>query len=451
MQIIPSLLASLLLWAAPSLGWVQLPPFQHTTSSAVSSFHTRLDAAARIAVPASELDADLTSDERTVVSVVRSCGPSVAFVTSVLPLESTSNSGRRRRRWTGTPKPNNRTETKTLPRGQSLGSGSAFVVDETGYLVTNYHVIESAYRMIAASKAVDAMVDGLVANATNCTGFSYDFWNSTVQSLLQPSSLPLPQIYVRLNSETRYQACRVVGVKPDLDVAVLQVLTEDTDTNNNNTAVVVAPAVHSVTTGVVSAVDRELNTVGGRSRTRITPIQGCIQTDAAINPGNSGGPLLSLKGQVVGVNTAIVSTSGSNAGIGFAVPSDQIQPVVEKIILNDKASSSSKKGRGWLGVSMVDRRTLDNSNNTLGEKNWVARVEPHSPAEKAGIRAIQILDNGSVRYGDAIVAIAGKTVETFVELQTELKKCVVGENLTVTLEDEQGERRVVYIDLEARP
>lgn len=158
---------------------------------------------------------------------------------------------------------------------------------------------------------------------------------------------------------------------------------------------------------------------------------------------------MNLKGQVVGVNTAIVSTSGSNAGIGFAIPSDQVQPVVEKMILNDKARSSARtRGRGWLGVSIVEP---NDGNSPLSQKNWVVQVERNSPADKAGIQAIRIFGNGSVRYGDAIVAIAGKAVTTFVELQDELKKCVVGENLAVTLEKEQGERRVVYIDLEARP
>lgn len=167
-----------------------------------------------------------------------------------------------------------------------------------------------------------------------------------------------------------------------------------------------------------------------------------------VSAGNSGGPLLNLKGEVVGVNTAIVSTSGSNAGIGFAVPSDQIQPVVEKMILNDKAMSIGKvRGKGWLGVSIVEQ----NGDNKLSEKNWVANVEANSPAEKAGIQPLQILDNGSVTYGDAIVAIGGNDVSTFVELQEELKRCVVGEKLAVTVVNSKEERRVAYIQLEARP
>lgn len=164
--------------------------------------------------------------------------------------------------------------------------------------------------------------------------------------------------------------------------------------------------------------------------------------------GNSGGPLLNLKGEVVGVNTAIVSTSGSNAGIGFAVPSDQIQPIVERMILNDKANAIGRvRGKGWLGISIVEQ----NGENNFSEKNYVAMVEANSPAEEAGIKPLQLLQNGSVEYGDAIVAIGGNEVANFVELQEELKRCVVGEKLAVTVENAEGERRVVYAELETRP
>jgi S1-C subfamily serine protease len=263
-----------------------------------------------IAVPASQLDADLTADERTVVSVVRACGPSVAYVTSVLPLEldrQEQEQQERTRPWRQRSNGNNNrtSESNRLPRGPSLGSGSAFVVDENGYLVTNYHVIEGAYKMISEVESYRSMVDSLIVNATDCTRLSLEFWSSTLLSLLQGPGEILPKIYVRINSDTRYQQCRVVDVKPDLDVAVLKILQED-ESNSTTTSL---PPVRfgksadllvgqslvaignpfgldsSVTTGVVSALGRQLNTDGGRRRTRITPIRGCIQTDAAINPG----------------------------------------------------------------------------------------------------------------------------------------------------------------------
>ena len=167
---------------------------------------------------------------------------------------------------------------------------------------------------------------------------------------------------------------------------------------------------------------------------------------------------------MVGVNTAIVSTSGSNAGIGFDVPSDQVQPIVQKIILNDRSTTATSRGatQGYLGISIVEQQsqqpqqpqqTSEGSSilRLLSQKNWIAKVEPDSPAARAGIQSLRILDNGTVLYGDAIVAIGGNTVANFAELQEDLKSRVVGENVAVTLENAQGERRVVYIQLEARP
>merc|ERR1712194_121774 len=103
----------------------------------------------------------------------------------------------------------------------------------------------------------------------------------------------------------------------------------------------------TVTAGVVSAVNREFR--AGTAKTPAnTPIRNVIQTDASINPGNSGGPLLNLKNEVVGINTAIITTSGSSAGIGFAVPSDQIRPVVERILQKDRIESGQRPNQGWL-------------------------------------------------------------------------------------------------------
>ena len=163
------------------------------------------------------------------------------------------------------------------------------------------------------------------------------------------------------------------------------------------------------------------------------------------------------------MNTAIVSTSGSNAGIGFAVPSDQVQPTVEKIILNDRTTSATGgaggRGQGYLGISIVEQQvqssiSIPESNVSIpfsSQKNWVSKVEPGSPASRAGIMALRILDTGNVVYGDAIVALGGNNVSNFAELQNDLKSRVLGENIAVTLENAQGERRVVYLQLEARP
>jgi serine protease Do len=185
-----------------------------------------------------------------------------------------------------------------------------------------------------------------------------------------------------------------------------------------------------------------------------------LAADAAINPGNSGGPLLNLKGQVVGINTAIITTSGSSAGIGFAVPSDQIQPVVEDIKRKDELENTDRGSRqGWLGVSIVRQPGIGvksvGSSSTETESTfstWVFKVEPNSPANEAGIRPLRILpDKALVVYGDAIVAVGGNEVMTTDEIQKQLRDRVAGEKLALTVQDSTGDRRVVYVTLSTKP
>ena len=330
-----SLLLSLLLLLAAnetSFSWVSPCISTRHKSHAPVQSQTRLYAAGaaaaatdRIAVPASELDAELTKEERNVVSVVRSSGPAVAYVTSVQPFfESTSTSigrndrrsrYRRRRQATAPSSAKNDTSLGQLPRGQSLGSGSGFIVDTEGYLVTNYHVIEAAYQRIAAAKSVEKMVDGLVSNFTSSLApFNVNVsslaskWRQSVLSNTDANNLP--QVYVRINSETNYQQCLIVDVQEDLDIAVLKIM----DTNTNDTTgsmfninsvvqfgsssdLLVGQSLvaignpfgldNTVTTGVVSALNRELGGLGTRSRimrSSARPLRNCIQTDAAINP-----------------------------------------------------------------------------------------------------------------------------------------------------------------------
>lgn len=153
-------------------------------------------ASSTFSVSASELEKDLSQTERTIVGVVRQCGPSVAFVTSVWPSRP---DGLR------PPEPKKENE---LPRGQSLGSGSGFVVDSRGYLVTNYHVIERAYQIEDTVMMMNKTLDRL--------GLS--------PFLRLQDARPLPQVFVRINSSTKYLPCEIVDVEPDLDVAVLRIL-----------------------------------------------------------------------------------------------------------------------------------------------------------------------------------------------------------------------------------
>ena len=161
----------------------------------------------------------------------------------------------------------------------------------------------------------------------------------------------------------------------------------------------------------------------------------------------------------MGINTAIISTSGSFSGIGFAVPADQLKPIVKRIIREDRIQNGLRPNQGWLGISVIRQNiniinSVDNSNSTLPlakSKNWVAKVERNSPAYDAGIRSLDISLNGVVTYGDAIVAVGGNEVTNFDELQMQLEKCVTGEKVTVTVQDAEGERRVVYVTLAQKP
>ena len=400
-------------------------------------------------VSVDELEKDLTPSERSITSVVRRCGSSVAFVTSVLP--QTMPQRRRTRAQ----------EESNLPPGQSLGSGSGFVV-APGYLCTNYHVIERAYSLQKMSRMLNETADQLTSNLTSV--LPLEFVNKTVSCLLRPSSSALPQVFVRINSATNYQRCRVVSVEPDLDLAVLKIETSKNSSTESDfvefgssSELLVGQTVvaignpfgldKTVTSGVVSAVDREYRAGTTRAPANI-PIRNCIQTDAAINPGNSGGPLLNLKGEVIGINTAIITTSGSNAGIGFAVPSDQLKPVVERIIRQDRVKNGERPNQGYLGLSIIDQ---EGKNSKLAQKNWVATVQRDSPAQEADIRPVRILETGVIEWGDCVVAIGGNDVETYDELQAELRERIQGEQVTITLENIKGERRVVYVVLGEKP
>lgn len=444
-------------------------------------------------VSVDELEKDLTPSERSVTGVVRQCGPSVALVRSVLPSVSTggrssgSGIGRRRRRFgrRGRQRQRRSSDDETpnkgnLPRGSDLGSGSGFVVSDDGYICTNFHVIEQAYSIGKNAELAEKTFDALVGNLTG--GLVKDDLLNITKSLIQQKFMgifdvdSLPVVYVKISSSSRFQKCRIVDVNPDIDLAVLKIM-EESPSNSTTTAessigfgsssdLLVGQTVvaignpfglqSSVSCGVVSAIDREL---ANNQRPANIPIRNVIQTDAAINPGNSGGPLLNLKGEVVGINTAIITTSGSSAGIGFAVPSDQIQPVVQRILQKDRVENGQLPNRGWLGISVVTQKVvIPDSNITNSTKmplarcqNWVSRVEPNSPAEAAGIQPLVISSDAKVEYGDAIVAVGGNNVTDFEELQAELEKCVVGEQVALTVQDAEDKKRVVYATLARKP
>jgi S1-C subfamily serine protease len=280
------------------------------------------------------------------------------------------------------------------------GTGSGFIWDDEGHVVTNFHVVRGA----------DAC------------------------------QVALP------DDPTPYSAS-VVGAYPDKDIAVLWIQAPKTKLqpiqigrSSNLQVGQKAYAIgnpfgldQSLTTGIVSALDREINAVTGR------PIKGVIQTNAAINPGNSGGPLLDSGGLLIGMTTAIVSPSGASAGIGFAIPVDEINRYVPEIIKHGKVT------RPGLGVQpSTDARLA----RLAGVKSGVVirSVVKDGPAAKAGIRSAWQDEDGI--HADVIVAIDGEPVRKANDLYSLMEKHQVGDTVNLTLERD-GERREGAVKLDA--
>lgn len=261
------------------------------------------------------------------------------------------------------------------------GTGSGFIWDREGRVVTNYHVIEDANR-----------------------------------------------VEVTLSDHSTWKAV-VVGVAQDKDIAVLQIsaprdklkpilVGESHNLRVGQKVFAIGNPFgldYTMTTGIVSALGREIQSINGRT------IQDVIQTDAAINPGNSGGPLLDSAGRLIGVNTAIFSPSGASAGIGFAVPVDIVNRVVPEIIRYGRAI---KPG---LGVTIAN----DSVARRLEIKGvLLISVQPNSAADAAGLIGTR-QQRGEIILGDIIESVNGKPVSTYDGLRNEFDKYHVGDKVTL--------------------
>jgi putative serine protease PepD len=302
-------------------------------------------------------------------------------------------------------------EAGTSPFGQqqpqgALGSG--FVSDEQGHVVTNFHVVEGA-----------ESVEVLLAD-----GSSHD--------------------------------ARVVGSDPSTDLAVLEVdapkdalqplAIGDSDALEVGEQVVAVGSPfgleETVTTGIVSALDRHITSPNGFA------INDAIQTDAAINHGNSGGPLVNMRGEVVGVNSQIQSESGGNVGIGFAVPSNTVRSIVSELI----ASGEVEHAFLGVGIETIPADAADELGEAAGVA--VARVTEGSPAADAGLQAAtgsRAVDG--VAYptgGDVITAVDGTKIETSEDLQGAIDDHNPGERVELTVVRD-GQTRTVEATLGTRP
>jgi len=323
---------------------------------------------------------DLAEDEKGTIALFKSVSPSVVYITTMAVQQSPFSF-----------------RALQVPQG----AGSGFIWDANGYVVTNYHVIADA-------------------QAARVTLADQSTWSA-----------------------------RLVGAEPDRDVAVLKI---DAPKHllppipvGTSSDLQVGQKVYAIgnpfgfdqtlTTGVISALGREIESASGR------PIQGVIQTDAAINPGNSGGPLLDSAGRLIGINTAIVSPSGAYAGLGFAVPVDVVNRTVPQIIRGEKVK---KPG---LGIQMADDYLV----RRFGlEGVLIVDVAPGSAAEKAGLQPAKQDRLGRLILGDLIVAADGKPIRNPDDLFKVFDSHEVGDTLTLTIL--RNERKVdVEVQLQALP
>ncbi len=306
---------------------------------------------------------DLSAEEKSNIELFRLASPSVVFITRLAMRRDMFS-----------------LNLFEIPQG----TGSGFVWNEQGHVITNFHVIQRA-----------------------------------------------SALRVTLADNSEWEA-RVVGIAPEQDLAVLAIDAPRRRLRpilvGNSADLQVGQRVFAIgnpfgldqtlTTGIISALGREIDGVAGRK------ISGVIQTDAAINPGNSGGPLLDSAGRLIGVNTAIFSPSGSNAGIGFAVPVDTVNRVAPQLIRHGRVT------RPGLGIHVADRRTAER----FGIRGvLIIRVQKGSAAEAAGLRGTERSPGGNLVLGDVIVAVGQKPVASLDDLLDALDAYKVGEVVEVHL------------------
>jgi S1-C subfamily serine protease len=280
----------------------------------------------------------------------------------------------------------------SVPRG----TGSGFMWDDQGHVITNLHVIAGAAEAnvrLADGRDYEAALVGASA--------AHDI---AVLRIRVPANRPAP-VAVGTSHDLRVgQKVFAIGNPFGLD--------------------------WSLTTGIVSALDRSLNGEDGGV------IQHLIQTDAAINPGNSGGPLLDSAGRLIGINTAIYSPSGASAGVGFAVPVDTVNRVVPQLIATGHYAPPS------LGIETDDAlsRAIANQLGVAGVA--VARVPAQSSAAQAGLRGVRIGPRNTVIPGDVILSIDDKEVTSSALLRARLDDYQVGDKVNVTIWREGREHEV---------
>jgi Do/DeqQ family serine protease len=271
-----------------------------------------------------------------------------------------------------------------IPERKQMAAGSGVIVDAAkGYVLTNHHVVEKASEIMVTLKDGRSLKGKLIGDDA---GTDVALVQIEAKGL---SALPLG------NSDDLRVGDFVVAVGNPFGLG------------------------QTVTSGIVSAL--------GRTGLNIEGYEDFIQTDASINPGNSGGPLVNLKGELIGINTAILGPSGGNIGIGFAVPVNMAHLVMDQITQYGKVS------RGRIGVAIQDvTPDLARAMGTSASQGAVVQqVEPGSPAARAGIQA-----------GDVITEVDGRVVRGSSDLRNRIGLMRVGADVKLTVQHEGGSKTV---------
>ncbi len=275
-----------------------------------------------------------------------------------------------------------------------LGSGSGFVYSSDGYIVTNNHVVDGGNSFEVVFSDGSRMSANLIGADvdSDLAVLKVDQLPNGVSALplAQADSLQVGQFVVAIGNPFGEQG--------------------------------------SMSLGIVSGLGRSLPSqrqIDGGSSYSLPEI---IQTDAPINPGNSGGPLLNLNGEVVGINSAIATTSGTSSGVGFSIPVAAVHQVVPSLIKNG-SYNYSYMGAGFDSEVSLDEESVYGLPQTQGA--YVLNVTPNSPADKAGLIAANA---NTGRGGDLIVAIDGQSIQDFADLNAYLVfNTTVGQTIDLTV------------------
>jgi S1-C subfamily serine protease len=306
----------------------------------------------------------LLADEQAQIDVFRKTSPSVVHITTLEAQRDFYS-----------------LNVQQVPRG----TGTGFVWDERGHIVTNFHVIQGA----SAAR-------------------------------------------VTLSDQSTHKAM-LVGAFPDRDLAVLRIEVPAAKAPplplGTSRDLAVGQKVHAIgnpfgldqtlTTGIVSALNREIESINQRT------IRGVIQTDAAINPGNSGGPLLDSAGRLIGVNTAIYSPSGASAGIGFAIPVDEVNRIVPRLIRDGRFV------RPAIGIT-AGQAGLNRALN-LPAGVVLVQVTTNGPAARAGLQPFRRASGGDIVGGDVITSVDNEPVKDLDDMLTLLERRAPGDTVTLSV------------------